>query len=222
MKEIIIMAYIYQITNNINGKIYVGKTTKNNIQERWKEHLKDYKKPRCEKRPLYDAMNKYGSENFSIKELEECSLEELNDKEIYWIEKLGSFKYGYNATIGGDGKQTADYDLIIKYYNLYHNIAEVHRQLGYDYETNKSALLNKNITIIPSAKISLITQGKKIKQYDLNGNYLQSFNSCGQAAKYLIDNNYTTSLKTSLVSGHIGQVCNNKRKTAYGFKWKYE
>ena len=216
------MAYIYQITNNINGKIYVGKTTKNNIQERWKEHLKDYKKPRCEKRPLYDAMNKYGPENFSIKELEECSLEELNDKEIYWIEKLGSFKYGYNATIGGDGKQTADYDLIIKYYNLYHNIAEVHRQLGYDYETIKSALLNKNITIIPSAKISLITQGKKIKQYDLNGNYLQSFNSCGQAAKYLIDNNYTTSLKTSLVSGHIGQVCNNKRKTAYGFKWKYE
>ena len=216
------MAYIYQITNNINGKIYVGKTTKNNIQERWKEHLKDYKKPRCEKRPLYDAMNKYGSENFSIKELEECSLEELNDKEIYWIEKLGSFKYGYNATIGGDGKQTADYDLIIKYYNLYHNIAEVHRQLGYDYETIKSALLNKNITIIPSAKISLITQGKKIKQYDLNGNYLKSFNSCGQAAKYLINNNYTTSLKTSLVSGHIGQVCNNKRKTAYGFKWKYE
>lgn len=216
------MAYIYQITNNINGKIYVGKTVKNNIQERWKEHLKDYKKPRCEKRPLYDAMNKYGSENFSIKELEECPLEELNDKEIYWIEKLGSFKYGYNATIGGDGKQTADYDLIIKYYNLYHNIAEVHRQLGYDYETIKSALLNKNITIIPSAKISLITQGKKIKQYDLNGNYLQSFNSCGQAAKYLIDNHYTTSLKTSLVSGHIGQVCNNKRKTAYGFKWKYE
>ena len=69
------MAYIYQITNNINGKIYVGKTVKNNIQERWEEHLKDYKKPRCEKRPLYDAMNKYGSENFSIKELEECSAE---------------------------------------------------------------------------------------------------------------------------------------------------
>ena len=216
------MAYIYQITNDINGKIYVGKTVKNNIQERWKEHLKDYKKSRCEKRPLYDAMNKYGPENFSIKELEECSLEELNDKEIYWIEKLDSFKYGYNATAGGDGKQTADYDLIIKYYNLYHNIAEVHRQLGYDYETIKSALLNKNITIISSAEISLITQGKKIKQYDLNSNYLQSFNSCGQAAKYLIDNHYTTSLKTSLVSGHIGQVCNNKRKTAYGFKWKYE
>ena len=216
------MAYIYQITNDINGKIYVGKTVKNNIQERWKEHLKDYKKSRCEKRPLYDAMNKYGPENFSIKELEECSLEELNDKEIYWIEKLDSFRYGYNATAGGDGKQTADYDLIIKYYNLYHNIAEVHRQLGYDYETIKSALLNKNITIISSAEISLITQGKKIKQYDLNNNYLQSFNSCGQAAKYLIDNHYTTSLKTSLVSGHIGQVCNNKRKTAYGFKWKYE
>ena len=110
------MAYIYQITNNINGKIYVGKTTKNNIQERWKEHLKDYKKPRCEKRPLYDAMNKYDSENFSIKELEECSAEEASKKEIYWIEKLSSFKYGYNATLGGDGKHYLDYDLIYSIY----------------------------------------------------------------------------------------------------------
>ena len=108
------MAYIYQITNNINGKIYVGKTLKNNIQERWKEHLRDYKKSKYEKRPLYNAINKYGPENFSIKELEECSAAEASEKEIYWIEKLSSFKYGYNATKGGDGKIKYDHQKILE------------------------------------------------------------------------------------------------------------
>ena len=33
------MGYIYKITNNINGKVYIGKTTKT-VEERWKGHLK--------------------------------------------------------------------------------------------------------------------------------------------------------------------------------------
>ena len=65
------MAYIYKITNDINGKSYIGKTEKNNIQERWKDHLIDYKKRRTEKRPLYSAMNKYGIEHFHIEQIEE-------------------------------------------------------------------------------------------------------------------------------------------------------
>ena len=77
------MAYIYLITNDINGKQYVGKTYYNNIQERWKEHLQDYKKFRCEKRPLYNAINKYGFENFTISILEECSIDDLSNKEQY-------------------------------------------------------------------------------------------------------------------------------------------
>lgn len=62
------MAYIYCITNLINSKRYVGKTT-TSIEERWKEHCYDFQKERCNKRPLYDAMNKYGVENFMIEEL---------------------------------------------------------------------------------------------------------------------------------------------------------
>ena len=64
------MGYIYCITNLINSKRYVGKTT-TTIDERWQEHCRDSIKERCNKRPLYDAFNKYGIENFKIEELGE-------------------------------------------------------------------------------------------------------------------------------------------------------
>lgn len=76
------MSYIYVITNDINNKQYVGKTN-NSIEQRFREHINDSKKERCEKRPLYSAMNKYGIEHFLVKELEQCSEEESCIKEIY-------------------------------------------------------------------------------------------------------------------------------------------
>ena len=72
--------FIYVITNEVNGKQYVGKTT-DTIEERYKGHLHDRSRPHIEKRPLYDAMNKYGIEHFSIKQLEECPLDILEERE---------------------------------------------------------------------------------------------------------------------------------------------
>lgn len=57
------MAYIYIIKNDINNKVYIGKT-RLSIQQRFKEHIWDSRRKRCEKRPLYNAMNKYGLEHF--------------------------------------------------------------------------------------------------------------------------------------------------------------
>ena len=107
------MAYIYQIINDINDKIYVGKT-ENSIEKRFKEHCRDAFRRQCEQRPLYSAMRKYGIEHFHAELIEETDQPE--EREIYWIEQKRSFKNGYNATLGGDGKKYIDYDLVIATY----------------------------------------------------------------------------------------------------------
>ena len=211
------MAYIYQITNDINQKIYIGKT-ECSIEKRFKEHCWDAFRERNEKRPLYNAMRKYGIEHFHIELIEETDSPE--EREIYWIEEKQSFKNGYNATIGGDGRKYIDYDLVVKTYQDLQNIKLVAKQLHHDESTISKILKEKNIDIKSSVEWMRENRGKKVGQYDLDDNFIQSFNSRGLASKYLIDNHYTTSTAIDAVAGRIGQVCNGKRKTAYGFKWK--
>ena len=92
------MIGIYKITNKINNHCYIGQSI--NIEQRWQGHRSDWKKGVCY--PLYLAFTKYGIENFSFEIIEECSLELLNEKEVYWIEYFDSFYNGYNQTLGGN------------------------------------------------------------------------------------------------------------------------
>ena len=98
------MIGVYKITNNVNGKVYIGQAE--DIELRWKQHVKASK--RGENSVLYRAMRKYGVENFSFEVVEECSVEELKEKEIYYIGEFNSYIHaensqGYNMTLGGDG-----------------------------------------------------------------------------------------------------------------------
>ena len=133
------MPYIYKIVNKLNGKMYIGKTT-GSIQKRWKEHLKDRKRSKFEQRPLYDAMLKYGIENFYIEEVEKCPLEKLSERETYWIEFFGTFKNGYNATIGGDGKPYLNYELIYKTYLETKSLATTSKICGCDSSSVKRVI----------------------------------------------------------------------------------
>lgn len=96
---------IYKITNKINGKIYIGQSK--NIYKRWFSHKETRKREKYKNVLLYKAMNKYGIENFDFEIIEICDEELLNEKEIFYIEKYGSFSHGknkgYNQTLGGGG-----------------------------------------------------------------------------------------------------------------------
>lgn len=205
------MPYIYQIQNKLNNKIYVGKTL-DSIEKRWSEHCQDYKKPRCEKRPLYEAMNKYGVENFEISMLEETTVDAINDKEIYWIELLGSFKNGYNATQGGDGTHYADYDLIFSLFQNGKTNLEIQRITGYDGSTVTRALNLKGISEKERSSRGREKLEHSIVMIDKDSDKeLKIFASLKQAYDFLGKEH----------SGHIAAVCKGKRKTAYGYKWKY-
>ena len=213
------MPYIYKIENKINGKIYIGKTLKT-IEERWREHCKDFQRERCEKRPLYSAMNKYGIENFIVKEVEQCEESVLSEREKYWIEYYGSFKYGYNATIGGDGKAYIDREKVINTYNQIGNIKETAKLLNISADSINSILKNNNIKILTSSEVNRQKYGKSVNMYDLEGTFLRNFSSLWEAANYMVENNLT-GCKPSTIKQHISEVCRGIRKTAAKYKWEF-
>ena len=93
---------IYTIINLINGKRYVGMTSKS-LEIRFNGHLADARR----NKPwiLHKAIRKYGENNFKIELLEETNardLSELGDIEIAWINKL---KPEYNMSLGGEGNR---------------------------------------------------------------------------------------------------------------------
>jgi len=93
--------FIYMIINKINGKYYIGKTTKT-IEERWNRHIKGARYSR--ETPLYRAIRKYGKHNFETRSVLSL-VNNLDDAEKYFIRFFKSFdpKYGYNCTLGGEG-----------------------------------------------------------------------------------------------------------------------
>jgi|LakMenEpi03Aug12_release.lakeMendotaPanAssembly.Ray.scaffolds.fasta_scaffold00065_149 group I intron endonuclease len=94
------------VTNKINGKQYIGYTTKT-LEERKKAHLCKANSP-SNKHYFYlfkQAIRKYGIDNFDWEVLETCnSIKECCDKEIYYINNHNTISpNGYNLTEGGNG-----------------------------------------------------------------------------------------------------------------------
>ena len=78
------MGLIYKIVNDINNKVYIGKTTRT-IEIRWKDHIKDSNLKIVSK--FHNAINKYGIEHFHIELVEDNIPNEiLNLRERYWID----------------------------------------------------------------------------------------------------------------------------------------
>lgn len=107
----IVKGIIYKIVNNINGKIYIGQTLTHSFTEnlwyptgamsRWAGHIVNSRSKRRKSSPFCDDLVKLGPYNFTMTILEVCEVEDVNEKEKYYIKKFQTIQpNGYNCLFG--------------------------------------------------------------------------------------------------------------------------
>ncbi len=92
---------IYAITNLVNGKIYVGQAA--NVEKRWRDHKCALTGGYHYNRHLMRAWNKYGADAFVFSVIELCPVDDLDEREMYFIALHRSQGLCYNMTSGGEG-----------------------------------------------------------------------------------------------------------------------
>ena len=228
---------IYMYENKINGKIYIGQAI--NFNKRHSDHCK----PSNKNTYIDRALKKYGKDNFDIYILIENleSQEELNFYEKLFIEQYDSLAKngnGYNITNGGyshpwKNKTEEEKDIIKQKISKKSKGKTPMLGKKHSIETkekikknNARSMLNKHHTKETRDKMSKNSTNKKpINQYDLDGNFIKTWESSSAIIKYY---GYAT-------SSNIRKCCNyylnpekfmktNKRpvKWAYGYIWKFK
>ena len=230
---------IYAFKNKTNGKMYVGQTQRT-FGIRTKQHLN-------RSDTYFDkALSKYGLNNFSYWILDRGStLEELNEKERYWITEYDClWPNGYNLTIGGDGVKG------------YRHTDEYKRKMS---EAKKGKMIGENNPFY--GKKHTIKSIKKMSEYqsarwtvearkERSNNYKGKFagednpfykkehkqsskdkmSKAKDSIKIKVRNIDTGEVFESLTLAsktykvqvtHITRVCRGQRKTCGGFRWEY-
>lgn len=232
--------YIYVITNKVNGKQYVGQTSRN-IQTRFEEHWSDKRSTSA----IHKAIEKYGILNFEIQELEQVDLNQLDEREQYWIQKLDTYKNGYNKNIGGNQSFSKYKQVLVIENNFIFDSAEsmandfvklTDWSLGFLKEKIRKALKNNeeflgyhlkyveaykeeqtDITDVENwiKTLNIKYQGQHIYCKELD----KEFETIGEASRYLVENKiYQGDSKAPIqtVITLISKNVNNKSSSACG------
>lgn len=193
---------IYCIENKVNNKKYIGKSV--NIYERWRHHKIELNHHRKKNQYFQRAWDKYGKENFKFYIIELCSDDELNNREIYWINYYNTINrnYGYNMTKGGTGGDTLSQ----------HTPEEIK-----DINTKRSKAINK------TRKKNINNGFKAVKLYkkdvlEIIDLLLEGYNNIYIADKYKVSNSTINDIRNhntwkELTKDYIFPESDGKRTT---------
>lgn len=88
-------------------------------------------------------------------------------------------------------------------------------------DTVSNILKDRHEYIYTSSEVIKAKMSKVVLMYSKQNDFIQSFASLQDAARYMIANNLT-GCKLSTIRTHISEVCHGKRKTAAGYIWKFK
>lgn len=195
---------IYGIYCQPDKKWYVGQAQ--NIRRRNQAERRALAAGTCHNKHLQRAWDKYGPDAFLWVVLAYCPTEALDATEIAWIEKLNSYKAGFNETVGGGGARG------FKHSKEWRDQASARNSDG------KSPRKGHPIPAASKARMRANALGgnspraKAVYQMNGAGEVLALFDSVSNAAR-----------ATGVTGAHISEVCRGtaKRRTAGGFIWRY-
>jgi group I intron endonuclease len=199
------MIGIYKITNP-KGKIYIGQSI--NIERRFKE----YKKFQCnQSKKLFNSLKKYGWENHKFEIIEECSREQLNEKEENYILLFNSHIKGLNIKLASKpswtGKKRPDHSEFLK-----RNGSGLSYKRTQEHKDNlREKLSGRKLSKEICEKISRNKIGKKTKKI-ICIETQQIFNSIKECSEHL---NISKGCICSFVKG------NYPYPTLKGYTFKY-
>ena len=161
------MTGIYLIKNKVNGKCYVGQTSRT-FETRFNEHFRDLKNNKhlnSNGKPdkLQRAWNKYGEDNFTFDILEIVEdINLLNEKEKYWVDYYDSYYNGYNQTEGGEGTIGYKHTEETKKKISESVLGEKNPMYGKNHSGEKNPMYGKNHSEETKEKISNTLKGKMV------------------------------------------------------------
>lgn len=221
---------IYKITNLTNGHYYVGQAI--DIKARWREHRFSANHPehKDHNSPIHRALAKYGNQNFSYEILEECSRNELDEKEVYWIKVLSARENGnYNILYGGqdrikfDDKPVELYDLQGNYVKTIPSATKTAEELGVS-RSSIYGVLHKDRPTCKGYQMKYAEDNNIIKPYVSKQGGSRGVAQIDPKTNIII-RTFVSAAEAARITGADGsaitKVCKGKLKTTKGFIWSY-
>ena len=196
---------VYVHTNKLNGKQYIGITSKTKVEHRWNSG-RGYK----ENPHFYSAIMEYGWDNFSHDVIYDGLTEqEAKAIEVELIEKWRTQNpaFGYNMTSGGDGTSNCHPSQETR---MKLSIARSKENLSEETLRRRSeGLKGRKFSEEHKRKIG-DGNSKKIEMLSTDGNVIKTFRSARDAEVDL-----------GISHSHISQCCHGTRRTAGGYQWRF-
>lgn len=216
------MNYIYMITCKVNGMQYVG-WTERSPEIRFREHFAERNYERHQGKPFYQDLIRYGRDEFELKLIDTCESKSEAEKLEQKYIKVNNTRVpnGYNIATGGKGKPLCskqDQLRITACYNEMRSIKKTAEITGFCTDIVRKYLVLNGVNLRGRAEVAAEWSVPMI-QYDLNWNYLRTFKSRSEAAKWIRENTNNRT-KESGLRQHLNECAKNKRLSISGYRWQ--